>query len=534
MKLLLVCLCFSVFFVSCKNINEKVIDLDLTCITPVPDYTAQQWYTMPNETGSTLGLNRGSAPQPTDFEVNIALVSDGLDTRHCEFKDKFDLASSWNFYTNATTPLVSADYMKRGTMMAGLLAAKDDQVGIKGITTSSKIVFMGLQNNRTEINEEDAMRRNSNSYEVSVNNWATSPDDKGLIADHDKWERALDSNINTKTKITYVFGAGESGRANVDTRDIRQRDSNLNNYVNYHRVMAVCSFDSSGKALSYGITGSNLIVCGPSIGSKVVVSTDVLGDGGYNGTKVNNDFTDNDQLFYAGDVSTALVGGAVAHILGVKSTMPTGNTARHSWRDVRLILAETATKIDAADSSWIDGSTLISDPSKRYHHSEKYGFGAVNLEKAVNLAKTWETLEVNPYMDVSFEATAGTGNISTITISEADIVTKVTAIEYVEVMVYSDLAGDLNNSGISLISPSLTGDATADGITSNLLPKDVSIGLLKNDPAFKFPSAWRFGSVRDIGRNPEGTWKLKVDPAVIGANPKISRWSIKFYGRVGS
>ena len=63
-----------------------------------------------------------------------------------------------------------------------------------------------------------------------------------------------------------------------------------------------------------------------------------------------------------------------------------------TWRDVKLILAASARKNDAADPGWEDGALKYGADADRYHFNHKYGFGVVDATAAVDVANDWTSL----------------------------------------------------------------------------------------------------------------------------------------------
>ncbi|MBL0690917.1 MAG: S8 family serine peptidase [SAR324 cluster bacterium] len=526
---------------SCQK-DEEAFDKK-TCDDDDGDYTNAQWYI----TGADNGVGR--EVQPLDFSVNVAIVSDGLDSRHCDLTDQIDHQYNYNYYNKTKIPTLEGN-MSRGTVMAGLIAAEDNTFGITGVAPSSKIVFFNLLNNRNFVNEANAMGRNAGNYDISLNTWASIPGKTGFVPSVLKniksWEHAVNCQLghyakdlktcNTNDRgVVYIFSAGEKSLDKI-TSLRESRDSNLNAYANFHGVMAVCSITSDGVAADYSVTGSNLWVCGPSAGKKKIVTTDVLGEGGYNNSddNINHDYTgvgtESKEAFYGGDVSAALVAGVAALVRSKESTT---NRAELSWRDVRIILAESAKKIDPSDDSWQEtGAMKISDNTKKYEHSEKYGFGLVSAKDALILAQNWAHLSPHYYKTVAVTAefeedmpdsivTIGADQVGAENLETPDPSKTVAKIENIIINIYSEAEGDLDGAIIELTAP--------DGKVSTLIPEDVAKELLDKD--IHFPTEWRFSTVRHLGINPIGDWKLTIKKASFGNKPKAKRWTIRFWGR---
>ena len=65
-----------------------------------------------------------------------------------------------------------------------------------------------------------------------------------------------------------------------------------------------------------------------------------------------------------------------------------------TWRDLKLILAETARKNDPTNPGWQDGARMygLASDADRYHFNHEYGFGVVDAAAAVDLARSWTNL----------------------------------------------------------------------------------------------------------------------------------------------
>lgn len=87
-------------------------------------------------------------------------------------------------------------------------------------------------------------------------------------------------------------------------------------------------------------------------------------------------------FFRATSAASPIVAGVVAVIRQANPNL--------GWRDVKLILAESATKNDPNHRGWQQGHHKKSGGS--FHFNHRYGFGLVNAEKAIALTKSWNHL----------------------------------------------------------------------------------------------------------------------------------------------
>ena len=199
-----------------------------------------------------------------------------------------------------------------------------------------------------------------------------------------------------------------------------------------------------------------------------------------------------------------------------------------SWRDVRMILARTARKNNSGDSDWTTNGAGL-------NINHKYGFGVVDANAAVNLARNWISLATQKTFQTStstVSATVTDGNATGVTNSIVVSGSGISTIESVDVNVtfshnyYRDL-------DITLTSPSGTQSILlsrgSDGICVNIAVASPTIEANGNCP---FTGTWRFGVLRTMGESADGTWSLRLrDQGVRGtANGTFTSWSMKLYG----
>ena len=135
--------------------------------------------------------------------------------------------------------------------------------------------------------------------------------------------------------IFYAFAAG-NGHLDGD-------HSNLDELANYYAVTAVCAVNEVGERSLYSETGANLWVCAPSNDLR----RDEEGERLYRGTVTveHGDRYTND--FGGTSSATPVVSGVAALMRSVNPDL--------SWRDLKLILAATARKVDPMNPDWEDG-----------------------------------------------------------------------------------------------------------------------------------------------------------------------------------
>ena len=223
--------------------------------------------------------------------------------------------------------------------------------------------------------------------------------------------------------------------------------------------------------------------------------------------------------------------GVIALILEAKPAL--------TWRDVKHILASTARKIDptggvvnlnlngtmyAAEPGWIVNHAPASQFSPNpFNYHNWYGFGMVNAEAAVNMAKTYALGQLGTFTNTGF-ISSGTLNLPFLNNNASGASNSVTVqgstvsvIEAVQIRVSltHPFIGDL---GIELTSPA--------GTRSVL--KNVNDGYKGADNL----SNQIFLSNAFYGENPAGAWTIKV---VDGSNQDpssgtLTNWAIRVYG----
>jgi kexin len=217
---------------------------------------------------------------------------------------------------------------------------------------------------------------------------------------------------------------------------------------------------------------------------------------------------DPENPFYTYSDGTSM---ATPHVSGVVALMLQAKPGL-GWRDVRLILAETARRNDPTDPDWSPNGA-----GRFVNH--KYGFGVVDAQAAVARALTWTNVgpEVTPFSagespEVPIPDNDAAGVSHTITITGSGIA----QIEYVEVPFTSnhEYSGDLE---VTLTSPA--------GTASRLAEQHFCSG-----PCTLY-NGWVFGSARHLGEAADGNWTLTVKDRAPSFTGTFQSWQLKFYGR---
>lgn len=457
--------------------------------------------------------------------VRIAVVDDGLEIAHEDLASNMaanslsiNYVTGSNDPTNDTTDLGSG----HGTAVAGIIAARDlNGVGVRGVAPRAKLVGYNLLQSSTSSNEADAMTRNAADVSISSNSWGAADGTGELEASSSLWQTSINTGLASGRggKGTIYMWAAGNGRAGSAACPTCLDNSNYDGRANYRGVIAVAAVNDKGLQSAYSESGANLWVSAPGgeyCDTHTITTTDRTGPAGINtaATAGAGDYLDQNytQCMNGTSSATPAAAGVVALMLAANPSL--------GWRDVKIILAQTARKNSLGDPGW-----LVTGGAPQYHFNHKYGFGVVNAAAAVAAAKTW--VNVGPEQSYSTQLSAPalaipdndliTGASDTITVASSGI----SSIEFVEITftaTNSPYSGDL---GVTLTSPNGT-------TVSELAVPHYCGGAL--GACTSTYSGWVFGSARHLGEAADGNWTLTVKDGISGGTGIFSSWKLKFYG----
>ena len=475
-----------------------------------PLYACQWHLNSGDSAGMDINVESVWADRITGAGVNVAVVDYTIDHSHDDLSANINSALNHDYgaRSNAYRP---ADH--HGTNVAGVIAARDNTIGVRGVAPRATIYGHNLLADGeiyvTDVNKADAMARNRVATAVSNNSWG--PVD-GFGFDHAPavWEIAIDTGVTLGDDgkgVFYAWAGGNGGRPGVGF--MRGDNSNFDEYANYYGVTAVCAVGDDGIRSSYSEQGANLWVCAPSSGGdRGIVTTE-------NSDRYINDFSG--------------TSSATPKVAGVAALLRQANPDL-TWRDLKLILAASAGQNDAGNPGWEQGARKYgsTDDSDRYHFNHEYGFGVVDAAAAVALARDWNTLP--EFQDAS----SASGTLSSIIPDypasgvrhAVSVSSDIEFTEFVEVNVTIDHTfwRDLR---IELVSPA--------GTVSTLAVPVVFIGTPVRPPdSTVSPATFRFGSAKHLGEDPNGRWTLRVADGLAADQGTLLSWSITVYGHGGN
>ncbi len=424
--------------------------------------------------------------------VPVVVVDDGLDPAHPDLVDNVDAARNHDYAGNGQVLSPLEDH---GVAVGGVIASRDNSIGGRGVAPRAKIWSHNFLTASTDVNRVDAMTRGAATTAVSNNSWGFR-DRPGLSAVGASWEMAVETGVETGNGgkgVVYVWAAGNGGNDGDQ--------SNHDEMNNFHAVTAVCATLQNGVRSSYSERGANLWVCAPV--------DDVRTNGRRNLTTTNYS-----RYQFLGGTSAAApqVSGVVALLRGAYPNL--------TWRDVKLILAASASENDPGNSGWSSGALKYGADSDRYRFNHEYGFGLVNAGAALDLAAAWTLLPAFVEADAVEQASAVTvadGGAASSTL-EVHAGGPIEFVEYVEVN--TDFTAD------AFLDLKLELESPAGAVSVLSLPYDDPCG-----DRYGLHEPFRFGSSRHLGEDPAGTWKLRIaDEVTGGAAATLNSWNLVLYG----
>jgi kexin len=529
-----------------------------TAVSAVPQTTSlagtgdplygDQWHlknTGQSGVGSTGTMNEDLNVEPVwqlstpikGAGVRVAVVDDGLEIGHEDLASNMAANNqSYNYVTGSNDPTnsVSDTTSGHGTAVAGIIAARDDNgLGVKGVAPRASLVGYNLLQSSISTNEADAMSRNAAVVSISSNSWGAADGTGELDASTSLWRTAINTGLTTGRGgkgTVYMWAAGNGAGINGSAACPNWQcidNSNYDGRANYRGVMAVAAVNDQGKRSSYSESGSNLWVSAPGgefCSTHTISTTDRTGSPGINSstTAGTTDYADQryTKCMNGTSAATPSAAGVVALMLAANPSL--------GWRDVRIILAQTARKNDVGDAGW-----ALTGGTPQYHFNHKYGFGVADAAAAVSAAQAYTTNvgteltyttalstlspTANSIPDYDPVTGSGAGRSDSITVTGSGI----SSIEYVEVTftaTNSPYSGDL---GVTLTSPN--------GATVSVLAVPHLCAGTYGACTSTY-NGWVFGSSRHLGEAADGIWMLTVKDGYQYGTGNFTSWKLKFYG----
>ena len=310
--------------------------------------------------------------------VVVVVHDDGILTSHKDLKKSLNS----DFFFNPLDKSKNISYGAfHGTGCAGIIASEWNN-GLCGAGIAPGVTLGGTKtlNENFSVNSVvDSLMFKSENVSVHSSAFEISGCKSGVCQalPQDREFYNLIHDLTTKSRngkgTVFVFAAGNDAQSCGDT--------NLNTLSNWRDNIIVAASTNRGKHAYYSTVSSSVSINAPSsydftqigVGQKwpqYVKTTSNEGD------EVCN------EKFSGTSASTPLVAGIVALLLEANSNLTS--------RDVSMILALSATKNDPKHPSWVKNGAGL-------YYSPFFGFGRVNVDRAVELARKWENLDNEVY-----------------------------------------------------------------------------------------------------------------------------------------
>jgi subtilisin family serine protease/subtilisin-like proprotein convertase family protein len=522
-------------------------------------------------TGADINVDTVIAGGNTGSDIVVAIVDDGIEIAHEDLSGNVVSGGSWNYADSSTdpTPVNSTD--NHGTAVAGIVASVGwNQIGGRGVAPNAKLKGFniladpdgdGVRQYSGIVNEANALGGGASSLfsDISIYNMSYGGPDTSLTPPststiQGQLAEGVSSGRGAKGAI-YVASAGNdfykgaqsSGDysycgdgGNRGGMKVACYDAVFDHRKGLPYVITVGALNADGVKSSYSTPGAVTWVSAPGgeygrnsnyasgyPGEPAIMTTDLSGCSSgtsRSGTVDYNSFNDGDFPVSENsncDYLSTMNGtsSAAPMVSGVVALMLEAN-ANLGWRDVKHILASTASQVDSSFSadaiSTVDYVQWITN-SAGYKFHPWYGFGAVDAQAAVNAAATHTNLSSSAFTswnNANSESTAISDlSLFSRTISESTSGT----VEWVRVALLIDHSSP-NHLGFRLESPS--------GTVSTLLPPVTALSTSLSSATWVYLPSNAF-----YGESMQGEWKIYILDHIHGTTGTFARWGLQFLYR---
>ncbi|MCL5777217.1 VCBS domain-containing protein [Limibaculum sp. FT325] len=479
--------------------------------------------------------------------VSYGIFDDGVEYDHIDLDDNYDWLKHLVIDGAALDayPVFTQEGV-HGTAVAGVIGAEANELGTVGIANGATLTGVNIFSGPAYVNaagtdpDHGFYQAIDQQYRFDIVNhsWGGAP----LFLDDDP--TIIGSNVGLAT-VAGFQKAVETGRGGLGTLILKSAgnwaDNSNGNVADASRYsITVAAFDSDGDASFYTSRGANVLISAPSsgytaMGDLRIPTTDRQGLNGY----VSGDWSTSGTGGFGGTSSAAPTAAGVAGLM--LEAAPT-----LGWRDVQDILAYSASMIGSpvgVDNTTEEIVPVDADNNGSYestdlrrieyfastwngatnwnggglHHSNDYGFGAINVHDAVRMAEVWHLFgpaqtSANEGSATHAFANADPANDPLISVSgdgssmTASFTVSGAAMELDTIDIRLTLAAKLlQEAEITITSPSQT--------TVTLMRPDIGdyipVFTLNGSPQTNVLS-WTFGAHAFKGEDPNGTWTVTL------------------------
>ncbi len=283
--------------------------------------------------------------------VRIAIIDDGLDLAHEDLQGAVVATYNLNTGSSQLAPVVSFG-ASHGTAVTGVLAARENALGIKGVASQAEIIFIEYHNRMSDSETLEAFdRADALGADIISCSWGT-----------------YDVSPSVKEKIQYLARHGRGGKGTPivfavgnDMRSMGNDESAI------PEVIAVGSTNESNLRAIYSDYGPELDLMAPGGEALGIPTLDAMGNAGVAPAwpAPNYLLAQDDWAFGGTSAAAPIVSGVIAILLEINP--------RLTRAEIVDILHRSADSI--GNLPYVDG------------RNDNYGHGKVNLAEAVRLAR---------------------------------------------------------------------------------------------------------------------------------------------------
>ena len=345
---------FILFFSACGSSDSGVIVTDESRLsTSVPQFLSsaepfyfQQWSINKNETFYAQNGIDANAHIHTEKlldtysgkGVKVAIIDNGLDVNHEDLEGAVIASYSIETGTSDVAHTVANEY--HGTAVTGLIAARSNAIGIKGIASGVEIIFLKYKENMSDSETVELFAKAEEfGADIISNSWGT-----------------YDVSEVVKEKIIDLSKNGRGGKGIIIVFASGNDDINMGNDESaIPEVIAVGASDKDNLRTFYSNYGVNLDVVAPGGYYLGITSLDDAGSKG--GSDTDYLLYDDSNAFIGTSASAPIVSGVIALMLEKNPNL--------TRIQIEQILHDTSDKI---------GNVPYQNGRNDY-----YGYGKINL-----------------------------------------------------------------------------------------------------------------------------------------------------------
>jgi len=295
-------------------------DSNTTSNTEIPTYFGglyeEQWYMEKNTefyTKNKIDENAHIHPDTNSYKtyqgrgVKVAIIDDGFDVNHPEIQDNIIAASFVRGNGTVSrgkewvTHTLSSDF--HGSAVAGIIASKDDGIGIRGIAPQSNLILIKMAPSL------------SDSATIKLFQEAV---DYGADIINCSWGSGNVSHT-VREYINTISNSGRGGKGTVVVFASGNDDINIgNDEAGIENVIGVGATDGDNLRAPYSNYGELLDIVAPGGYLDSIATIDPLGTNGVSQDEYNryNQRVENEDVSFIGTSASApIVSGAIALLL---------------------------------------------------------------------------------------------------------------------------------------------------------------------------------------------------------------------------